>query len=222
MKPIEAIQATPATAILFIIDVEKEPSFGGASTTLPPALDTPGQPRATIRGIVPVIRGLLDTAHQSGVRVIYIQSVRNHCEHQFTVYSTTPRHLKIGTPASEFCDEIAPNGKDIVVRKWDHDPWFETDLERVLLGVVPDPTQCQALITGGSITGCAFHAALGFHARHYRPVIIMDAVYGSATAAGNYFSRTRYPTYPNVRLTRSDLIDFSPSYSMEPSLVSFR
>lgn len=216
MKPIQAVQADPSNAILFIIDVEKEPSWGGPTLPAQPAVLQPaGSRRATAASIVPTIRGLIDRCHAAGVRVIYIQSVRNHTEHQFTVYSTMPRHLKIGTPASEFFDEIRPNGMDIVVRKWDHDPWFETDLERVLAGVVPDPTRCQALITGGSINGCAFHAMLGFHARNYRVAMIMDAVYGSADAAAAYFSRPQYPTYPNITLTTAELITFSAGTAPE-------
>ena len=96
-----------------------------------------------------------------------------------------------------------------LVRKWCHDPWYETDLERVLDGLVSDPTKCQAIITGGAITGCAGFGTAGFYIRDYRAVVVLDAVYGGPTAAANYFSRTSYPTLPNVYLTKSDLVQFS-------------
>lgn len=159
--------------------------------------------------IVPAIKGLLDKAHAAGVPVVFVQSIRNHTEPHYNLYGVT-KVLKIGTPASEFFDEITPqHPRDIVVRKWDHDPWFETDLDRVLKGIVPDPLGCQVLVTGGSITGFALHGAMGFQLRNYPTFIVMDAVYGNPVKAGELFSRTRYPSFPNIQLTNAGMISFS-------------
>ena len=114
-----------------------------------------------------------------------------------------------GTWYSQIVDELTPEPGDIVVRKWCHDPWYETDLERVLLGLVPDPTKCQVLISGGAMIGCAFFGATGFYIRNYRSVLVLDAGYGNPTLAAEHFSRSQYPIYPNIALTHSDLIQFS-------------
>ncbi len=50
---------------------------------------------------------------------------------------------------------------------------------------------------------------MGFYIRNYRTVIVLDGVYSGPTAAAKHFSRASYPAFPNISLTRSDLIEFS-------------
>ena len=199
MKELRRIQANPDNSILLVIDMQKVRGGG---------LPEPNEERLTREAVIPAVRPLVDRAHEAGVPVIYVQSIRNHREPEFTVFEH-PLMLQIGTWHSEFFDDLMPEARDFIVRKWCHDPWYETDLERVLDGLVPDPTKCQAIITGGAIPGCAFFGTAGFYIRDYRAVVVLDAVYGRPMAAADYFSRTRYPTFPNVYLTQSDLIQFS-------------
>ena len=200
MKELQRFQAWPDNSILMVIDIDNETGKG------PEGPVGPIEHISTKEMIIPKVRKLIDQAHEVGVQVIYIQSVRTHLEPQFTVFDYHHMTRKIGTPES----------RDIVVRKWYHDPWFETDLERVLTGLIPDPTKCQALITGGAGTGCAFFGFNGFYVRNFQTVIVMDAVYGGPMIAAAHFSRTNYPTYPNVYLTKSELIEFSKN----PELVA--
>ena len=209
MKEPRKIQANPDNAILLVIDMQKEKKpwkdkergfyAGGYDQNWD---------LSTMEAIVPAVRPLVDRAHEAGVPVIYVQSIRNHQEPEFRVFEH-PLMLQIGTWHSEFFDELMPQPQDFIVRKWCHDPWYETDLERILDGLVSDPTKCQAIITGGAITGCAGFGTAGFYIRGYQAVVVLDAVYGGPTAAANYFSRTSYPTFPNVYLTQSELIKFS-------------
>ena len=207
MKDLRRIQVTPDNSILIVIDIQKQVSLGRGG------IPEPNPELSTKTAIIPAVRRLMDMAHEAGVPVIHVQSVRNHREPEFTVYEMDLSYpvdlLKIGTRHSEFFDEVAPEPQDFIVRKWCHDPWYETDLERILDGLVADPTKCQAIITGGAITGCAGFGTAGFYVRNYQAVVVLDAVYGGPTVAANYFSRTSYPTFPNVYLTRSDMIEFS-------------
>ena len=212
MKELRKIQARPDNAILMVIDIDNETNkvVGGTPD--------PNPELCTKEAIIPIVRCLIDSAHSVGIRVIYLQSVRNHREPMFTVFKSKPIR-KIGTRSPQIVDELTPEPRDILIRKWDHDPWHETDLERVLDGLVPEPTECQALITGGAGAGCAFFGAMGFYVRNFPTVFILDAIYSRPTVAATFFSRTRYPTYPNIYLSRSDLIEFSkiPKPAAAPS-----
>ena len=210
MKELRRIQANPDNSILLVIDMQKEQKpWKEKVRSLYAGTYDPNWELSTMEAIVPAVRPLVDRAHEAGVPVIYVQSTRNPREPEFTVFEHHPM-LQIGTWHSEFFDELMPEPRDFIVRKWCHDPWYETDLERVLDGLVPDPTKCQAIITGGSINGCAGFGTAGFFIRNYQAIVVLDAVYGSSpTAAANYFSRISYPTLPNVYLTKSDLVQFS-------------
>ena len=203
MKEPRKIQANADNSVLVVIDMQK----GQKSKSYWSDVE-PNPENSTSRVIIPTVRRLVDQAHEAGVPVIAVYSVRDHREPGYTLFQYTPG-LAVGSQESEFFDELMPEPQDTIVRKWCYNPWHETDLERVVEELVPNPTKCQVLITGGSISGCAFYGTLGFYVRGYQTVIVLDAVYGPPTVAGNYFSRTAYPTYPNIFLTRSDMVQFS-------------
>ena len=202
MRKLRRIQARPDNSILMVIDIDYETNetVGG--------LPEPNPEASTKPAIVPTVRRLIDSAHQAGVQVIYVQSVRNHREPQFTLFKHAATR-KIGTRSSQIVEELTPEPRDIIVRKWNHDPWYQTDLERVLDGLVPEPTKCQVLITGGAGTGCAFFGTMGFYIRNFQTIFVTDAIYGRPIVASRHLSRTAYPTYPNIHLSRSDLIEFA-------------
>ena len=202
MKPLQRIQANPANSIVIVIDIQNE--FCKPGGVLFPENRSEDAPT-----LIPAARRVIDGAGAVGVPVIYVQSVHTLLEPEFTVFDWSPRHTKYGTWNAEFVDELTPEPRDIIVRKWTHDPWYKTDLQRILDGLVPDPTKCQAIITGGAMIGCAHLGGSGFYIRNYQTVFVMDAVYGRPMMGAEHFSRTSYPTYPNVYFSRSDLIEFS-------------
>ena len=216
MKELRSIQANPDNAILVVVDMQKEqpdfvskPQWWGANEWNPRPSTAPA--------IIPAVRGLVDKAHESGVRVIYTQTSHTHQEPRYTVFGAEALY-KIGTRGWENYDELAPEPRDIVVRKGSQNPWYETDLEQVLVALVPDPTKCQVLITGGGAVGCAYFATMGFYVRNYQAVLVLDALYSGPMGAAQHLSRMSYPAYPNVFLSRSDLIEFSTV--AEPAMAS--
>ena len=211
MKPLQRIEANRENSILMVIDIENEFCRPGGVLYTEEKLEE-------VSGLISATRRVIDEAKAVGVPIIYVQSVRTHLEPEFTVFEYRPLPLKFDTWHSQFVDELTPEPGAIVVRKWCHDPWYETDLERVLEGLVPDPTKCQALITGGAFIGCAFFGATGFYMRNYQTVLVLDAGYGNPMGAAEFFSRSQYPTYPNITLTRSNLIQFTKVE--EPMAVS--
>jgi hypothetical protein len=50
---------------------------------------------------------------------------------------------------------------------------------------------------------------MGFYIRNFQTIFVTDAIYGRPIVASRHLSRTAYPTYPNIYLSRSDLIEFA-------------
>lgn len=207
MKELRKIWATPEDSVLVIVDMQK----GDTAVDRNPYwwVHEEAHPELSTRtAIVSTVARLLERAREAGVRVIHVQSSRTHLERESKVFGSDFTH-KIGSWDSEIFDELIPEPQEIVVRKWCHDPWHETDMERVMQGLVPDPTKCQVLMTGGGVLGCAEFSIMGFYLRNYRVAVVLDAVYSGPIAGAKHYSRTSYPAFPNISLTQSNLIQFS-------------
>lgn len=203
MKPLQNFHINRQNAILIIVDVQNE--FAKPGGKLGSDVSARIMP-----GVISAIQGLAEQARTAGIPIIYIQSVRTLKEPEFTVFGREP-HLELGTWAAEIVDELKPHEGDIVVQKFSHDPFFRKDLDEVLQKLVPEPTKYYAVVTGGAINVCVYHTVMGFHLRNYWTVVPVDCVYYINDAAYEralgQFSEER--PYPNVRLSRSDLIEIS-------------
>ncbi len=204
MKEPQSISINPENAILVIVDMEN-------------AFCKPGGWRYSemsariMPTVIPAIQGLAERARNAGIPIVYIQSVRTLKEAEFTVFGDEP-HLEIGTWAVEIVEELKPHEGDTVVQKFSHDPFYRPDLDQVLKKLVPDPTRCYAVVTGGALNICVYHAVMGFYLRDYWTVVPVDSVYYLSDAgkqrALEQFSE---PAYPNIFLSRSDLVEVSPT-----------
>jgi len=203
MKPLQSFHINPQNAVLIIVDVQNE--FAKPGGKLGSEVSARIMP-----GVISAIQGLAQRARDVSIPVVYIQSVRTLKEPEFTVFGREP-HLELGTWAVEIVDELKPQQGDIVVQKFSHDPFLRKDLDEVLERLVPDPTKCYAVVTGGAINVCVYHTVMGFHLRNYWTVVPVDSVYYINEAAYEraleQLSEER--PYPNVFLSRSDLIEIS-------------
>ena len=142
----------------------------------------------------------------AGIPLVYIQSVRTHDEPEVTVFGY-PKRMKIGTWDVEIVDDIKPHPGDIVVQKFSHDAFFQTELDTVLERLVPDPTTHHALVVGGATNLCVYHAVMGFYLRNYWTVVVTDGVYcRTDEARDRAFQQFSDRSYPNIFLTTSDLV----------------
>jgi len=203
MKPLQGFHINQQNAILIIVDVQNE--FARPGGKLGSEVSARIMP-----GVISAIQGLAEPARSAGIPIIYIQSVRTLKEPEFTVFGREP-HLELGTWAAEIVDELKPHEGDVVVQKFSHDPFLRQDLDEVLQKLVPDPTKYYAVVTGGAINVCVYHTVMGFHLRNYWTVVPVDCVYyinePAYERALGQFSEER--PYPNVFLSRSDLIEIS-------------
>ncbi len=202
MKSPQNIHINPGNAILIIVDMENEfckpggKRFAETSARIMPV-------------VISAIQGLAEQARSAGIPVIYIQSVRTLQEPEFTVFGVRTM-LEVGTWAVEIVEELKPQEGDIIVQKFSHDPFYRMDLDQILQKLVPDPTRYYAVVTGGAINVCAYHTVMGFHLRDYWTVVPVDSVYyGSDPDRQRALEQFSHPAYPNVFLSRSDLIEVS-------------
>ena len=202
MKALQSIQINRENAILVIVDMENEFCKPGGN------LYTETSARI-MPGVISAIHGLAERARSAGIPIIYIQGVRTLQEPEFTVFGMEP-HIKLGTWAIEIVEELRPHQENIVVQKFCHDPFYQPDLDRVLQKLVGDPTRCCAVVTGGAIDVCAYHTVMGFHLRYYWTVVPVDSVYYlSDPDIERALEQFSHLAYPNIFLSRSDLIEVS-------------
>jgi len=202
VKPFQRVSLRPGSSIVVIIDMENEFCKPGGRFYR----DSNGP---LIGKVIANIGALAEKARAAGIPVVYIQSVRTLREPEFTVFHREP-HLEIGTWASGIVPELQPCGNDTVVQKYSHDPFFGTRLDEVLAGLVPEPTRCCAVITGGAVNVCVYHTTLGFYLRNYWTVLVEDAVYYSLTEGRDAaLAMLSWRAYPNVFLTQTRLVDIS-------------
>ena len=135
-----------------------------------------------------------------------MQSVRTLREPEFTVFGRDP-YLELGTWGVEIVDELKPKKGDTIVQKFTHDAFYNTSLDQLLHRLVPDPTCCYAIVTGGGIATCVRHAVMGFHLRDYWTVVPVDCVYyGNDLDKQGALEHFSQGGYPNIFLSRSDLL----------------
>lgn len=161
---------------------------------------------------------LLEKFREVGAPVIYIQSTR------------TPESLEVarfgmelwrpdGAPESEIAAEIAPLPGEVVVKKHNHDPFVNTNLDEILVGFGMSPQDWTVLVTGISAAGCAYVCALGFSNRHYFTLIPLDAT-AAGTAEDEAFAFAKYQgrgyAY-NMDFTLADMVTFEPG-ALAPEL----
>lgn len=203
MKSLQNISINPGNAILVIVDVQNEFCKEGGKRYSP-------QTSARIApGVISAIQSLVTRARPAHIPIIYIQSVRTLQEPEFTVFHQEP-HLELGSWSSQIVDELRPQEEDIVVQKFSHDAFYQTRLDEVLPKLVPDPTRCYAVVTGGAINVCVYHAVLGFYLRNYWTVVPVDGVFYSKEDGKQLaLELLSWRAYPSVFLSRTDLIQVS-------------
>lgn len=200
MKELRSFKVNRDNAILVVVDIQNEFCKPGGRLFN----ETSSQ---TVPKIIAAVQVLAEKCRKTGIPVIYIRGGRTLKEPEFTVFGVQP-HLKLGTWAAEIVDELKPQPGDTVIQKFSHDPFYNTKIDLVLAKLVKDPTSCHAIVTGGAVNVCLYHAVMGFHLRDYWTVVPMDTVYYFSDADNERaLEQFSHLAYPNVFLSRSDLIE---------------
>ena len=154
------------------------------------------------------LQRLLQRCREEKMRIVHSQSIRAADDPWFRVFGTHQRLLE-GTWGVEIIDKVKPLPHERVVQKRCLDCFANTNMEAVLEEMNVIPTKDTVIVTGGANSSCAYHAIMGFTARHYEVVVPLDCIYGAAEGERFMIDQLSSPEYSfNTVLTRSELIAF--------------
>lgn len=187
-----AIEFSPHRSALIIIDMQAE------------GCERHG---AGVKPVIRNIRALLDRFRRANGKIIHVQSVRAKDHPEFTFFGKEYSLIE-GSPAVEFVEELRPAAHEVVVKKYSHDCFYQTSMEKQLRKYDLRPCRDHIVVTGIGSNNCVYHAVIGFHVRNYLVYVPEDCIHASR-AEGRQFalSQFRSPAYNfNVRVTRSENI----------------
>lgn len=152
--------ALPASqTVLIIVDMQNDFVKQGGSLLVPSALET-----------VPRIQGLLESARDTGVRVVYTQDTMFEDDPEWEIW---PEHCRIDTWGWEIIDELKPLSDDLICRKNRYDGFYGTWLDHFLSRV----WKRNNLVIVGTVSNiCVLHTAASAGLRWYHVVMPADGI----------------------------------------------
>jgi nicotinamidase-related amidase len=154
----ENVRVDPDTTALLVIDMQNDFVKQGGGLLVPEAEAT-----------VPAIKGLLDLARTSRMRVLYSQDTHRPGDREWEIW---PAHCREGSWGWEIITELAPAGSETVVRKITYDAFYGTPLDHLLRlwGV------CTLVICGTVANMSVQYTAASAALRSYAVVIPRDGI----------------------------------------------
>jgi nicotinamidase-related amidase len=155
---LDEVSVDPATTALVVIDMQNDFVKLRGGLLVPDAEAT-----------IPAIRGLLELARASDMRVVYSQDTHREGDPEWTIW---PEHCREGSWGWEIVAELAPNSTDTVLRKVRFDAFYGTPLDHLLKlwGV-------DTLVICGTLANlCVHYTAASAALRWYGVVIPADAI----------------------------------------------
>ncbi len=153
----EEIRVDPAKTALIVVDMQNDFVKEGGTLVVPDAEAT-----------VPTIRGLLDSARESGIKVVFTQDTHNEGDPEWEIW---PEHVREGSWGWEIVNELMPLEDEVVIRKVRYDAFYGTHLDHFLRIWDVD-----TLIICGTVANiCVHYTAASAALRWYGVIIPKDA-----------------------------------------------
>ncbi|MDP8926139.1 MAG: cysteine hydrolase [Actinomycetota bacterium] len=154
----EEVLVDPTKTSLIIVDMQNDFVKEGGSLLVPSAEDT-----------IPSIKGLLDLARESGMRVVFTQDMHNAGDPEWEIW---PEHVREGSWGWQIADELGPREDELVIRKVPYGAFFGTHLDHFLRVWDVD-----TLVICGTVANiCVHYTAASAALRWSEVVITKDAV----------------------------------------------
>ena len=153
----EEVRVDPGRTALIVVDMQNDFVKEGGSLVVPDAEAT-----------IPNIKGLLDLARESEMRVVFTQDTHNDGDPEWEIW---PEHVREGSWGWEIVDELKPLEDELVIRKVRYDAFYGTHLDHFLRlwGV-------NTLIICGTVANiCVHYTAASAPLRWYDVIIPRDA-----------------------------------------------
>jgi biuret amidohydrolase len=131
--------------------------------------------------VITTIRGIVRTARDNEIPVVFIRELHNPTLTDLgrEVDGVEGLHCIEGTPGADFIDDFGPLPGEYQVRKRRYSAFFGTDLDIILRGYGADT----AVLVGGLTDVCVHYTAVDAHQHDYHFRVVEDAVYGSSETA---------------------------------------
>ena len=153
----EEVWVDPAKTALIVVDMQNDFVKEGGTLVVPDAEAT-----------VPMIRGLLDSARESGIKVVFTQDTHNEGDPEWEIW---PEHVREGSWGWEIVEELKPLEDEVVIRKVRYDAFYGTHLDHFLRIWDVD-----TLIICGTVANiCVHYTAASAALRWYGVIIPKDA-----------------------------------------------
>jgi nicotinamidase-related amidase len=120
-------------------------------------------------GTIQPIRGLLDLARSSGMKIVFTQDTHSDGDPEWEIWG---EHCREGSWGWQVVEELAPREDDATVRKPRYDAFYGTQLEHMLRQWGVD-----TLIICGTVANiCVFYTAAGAAMRWFNVVVPKDCI----------------------------------------------
>jgi nicotinamidase-related amidase len=149
----EEVRVDPAKTALIVVDMQNDFVKEGGTLVVPDAEAT-----------VPTIKGLLDSARESGIRVVFTQDTHNEGDLEWEIW---PEHVREGSWGWEIVEELKPLEAEVVIRKVRYDAFYGTHLDHYLRIWGVDP-----LVICGTVANICVHYTAASAALRWLEVII--------------------------------------------------
>lgn len=199
--PIKGNVVVPARkSILVIVDMQNEflkeggPRFVGE----------------TANSVIRKVESLLRKARASNVVRIFLQSTRYDESPEHRIFHRS-KHLIEGSWGHKIVEELSPREDEIIVKKFSHDPFNQTELERILSEQMDGNPWDYHVVVGGVVTNvCVYETVTGFSVRNFRVYLPIDCTTSPDPDLHEAALRMLYyPAYSyNVLLTKEEEVRF--------------
>ncbi len=184
----EEVRLDPSRSALVIVDMQNDFVKEGGSLLVPDAEST-----------IPAIRGLLDTARNDGMKVVFTQDTHTDGDPEWEIW---PEHAREGSWGWRIVEDLAPREDELVIRKVRYDAFYGTHLDHFLRlwGV-------DTLVICGTVANiCVHYTAASAALRWYEVVIPKDAT-SALEPFDLEFSLRQTAFLFNGRITTSEAIE---------------
>jgi len=153
----EEVRVDPTKTALIIVDMQNDFVKEGGTLVVPDAQAT-----------LPTIKGLLDSARESGIKVVFTQDTHNEGDPEWEIW---PEHVREGSWGWEIVEELKPLEDEVVIRKVRYDAFYGTHLDHFLR-----IWEVDTLIICGTVANiCVHYTAASAALRWYGVIIPKDA-----------------------------------------------
>lgn len=186
------VRLDPQKTALIVVDMQNDFVKEDGSLLVPDA-----------EGTIPAIQGLLQTARESGMRVVFTQDTHTDGDPEWEIW---PEHVREGSWGWRIVEELQPRDDELVIRKVRYDAFYGTHLDHFLRLWDVD----SLLICGTVANICVHYTAASAALRWYDVVIPKDAT--SSLVPFDLESSLRQTAFLFAgRITHSDAIRLEES-----------